>query len=117
MIELTRRGVLAVEPKDVFVERMSKHSDALPYFAEENSVYLIPDSDSFESDAQFDEYITSLKPKLLLRELCRFLVSDKLVVAEAGSMDFDEYFEVVLRDYVASIEELDSWIGGLIEKA
>jgi hypothetical protein len=108
-----RYSVLIVRAKAPFwewIEEMSK-TDILKrapknmYFSEESPAWLIRSMGSFDSQEDLDNYIESLKPSLLRREI-RPISKDFSNFEPGGADIFDIYFDLDIRDEVVDIKEL-----------
>lgn len=109
---LTPEGMslLLVEPNSEFLTWLKGFLDGRGrgrrnvYFAEENSVFLIPSYQRLGDD--YESFLLAIKPRLFLSELYRFGAVEADFPDRISASTFDRYFSLILRDEVTSLKDL-----------
>lgn len=98
------KSALLITPREQFLEIVRSHAKTQDmdleeiYFPEEDSVILVPHISKFPDYDAFIDFIESIKPKLLARELGRFGIpypAEKITAHE-----FESLFSLGIRDEV-----------------
>jgi hypothetical protein len=102
-----------LEPKQPFFDwlRMVHSSTGVRieriHFPEEDTVWLIPPIPRFSTHEACKQFLKELKPRVLRACLAGFILkADQLATVDESN--FDQFFELKVRDKLRSIEDLFS---------